>query len=317
VATKSKAKRKPPRKRPVQAPTGKVEPRRVPRWLWPLATALLVAGLAVGAFLVAKDQAQSGSNGPAAAAGGLPNTPDYHSLLVAPSDPQHVWLGTHAGLYESTDGGRNWRRGALEGQDAMNLARGEGDTVWAAGHEVFAKSTDGGRTWTDVRPEGLPSLDLHGFTVDPNESQTLYAAVAGQGLYRSRDAGQSFELVTKDVGGAVMALAVTPDGRILAGDMQQGLLVSSDAGKSWTPVLRVSLMGLAINPDDANTVVATGPGILLSRDGGRTWNEVLALADGAGPVAWAPRQPTLAYAVGFDQTLYRTDDGGATWEPVT
>lgn len=316
MATKSKSKRKAPPKRRIQAPK-KVEPRRFPRWLWPLVTGLLIAGTATGAFLLAKDQAQSGGDGPAAASGGLPNTPDYHSLLVAPSNPKHVLLGTHAGLYESSDGGRNWQRVALEGQDAMNLARSVGQTVWTAGHNVFAKSADGGETWTDVRPDGLPSLDLHGFAVDPNDSQTLYAAVASEGLYRSRDTARSFQPISGDVGGAVMALAVTGDGRILAGDMEQGLLASSDAGQSWKLILRASLMGLAINPEDPDTVVATGPGILLSRDGGRTWNEVLALADGAGPVAWAPSQPDLAYAVGFDRTLYRTEDRGRSWQPVS
>jgi photosystem II stability/assembly factor-like uncharacterized protein len=235
---------------------------------------------------------------------------------VAPSNPEHVLLGTHAGLYESSDGGRDWQRVALEGQDAMNLARSAGKTIWTAGHNVLAKSTDGGATWTDVRPEGLPSLDLHGFAVDPSESHTLYAAVAGQGLYRSRDAGQSFELISGDVGGAVMALAVTADGRILAGDMEQGLLISSDAGKSWKPVLRAGLMGLAINPADPNTVVATGPGILLSRDSGRTWDEVLALAEGAGPVAWSTSDPDVGYAVGFDRVLYRTSDRGQSWQPI-
>src|SRR6266540_1825128 len=277
MATKSKSRRKPPSKRPIQAPKKKVEARRVPRWLWALVTGLLIAGIATGAFLLAKDQPQSGGDGPAAATGGLPNTPDYHSLLVAPSNPEHVLLGTHAGLYESSDGGRDWQRAALE---------------------------------------GLPSLDLHGFAVDPNDSQTLYAAVAGQGLYRSRDAGQSFELISGDVGGAVMALAVTADGRILAGDMQQGLLISSDAGKSWKPVLRAGLMGLAINPADPDSVVATGPGILLSRDGGRTWDEVLALAEGAGPVAWSPSDLDVGYAVGFDRVLYRTSDRGQSWQPV-
>jgi len=316
VATKSKSTRKGPTKRRIQAPK-KVEQGRFPRWLWPLVTGLLIAGIATGALLLAKDQTQSGSDGPAAATGGLPNTPDYHSLLVAPSNPEHVLLGTHAGLYESSDGGRDWQRVALEGQDAMNLARSEGQMVWTAGHNVFAKSTDGGETWTDVRPEGLPSLDLHGFAVDPNDAQTLYAAVAGQGLYRSRDAGQSFQLISRDVGGGVMALAVTGDGRILAGDMQQGLLVSGDAGQSWKSVLRAGLMGLAINPEDPNTVVATGPGILLSSDGGRTWREVLAIAEGAGPVAWAPSQTDLAYAVGFDRMLYRTEDSGRSWQPVS
>jgi photosystem II stability/assembly factor-like uncharacterized protein len=314
VATKTR--RRPAPKRPVQAPKKRTEPRRFPRWLPWAVTALLVAGAAVGAFLLAKEQAQSGSEGPAVATGGLPDTPDYHSLLVAPSDPRHILLGTHAGLYESTNSGRAWTQVALAGQDAMNLASSEGKTVWTAGHNVFARSTDGGQTWTDVRPDGLPSLDIHGFAVDPKDPGTLFAAIAGQGLYRSRDGGQSFELLSKEVGGGVMALAVMPDGRILAGDMQQGLLASADGGRKWKLVLRAGLMGLAVNPDDPETVVATGPGILLSRDGGRNWDQVHALEQGAGPVAWSPSEPKVAYVAGFDKALYKTEDGGATWSAI-
>src|SRR5207237_2967038 len=133
-------------------------------------------------------------------------------------------------LYLATDGGRHWRADKLQGIDAMILARAGGATIWVAGHNVFKKSTDGGATWSDVRPNGLPSLDIHGFAVDPRNPNTLYAAVAGHALYRSRDGGRSFSLASNQVGGNVMALAVLRDGRILAGDMQQGLLESSDVG---------------------------------------------------------------------------------------
>jgi photosystem II stability/assembly factor-like uncharacterized protein len=254
---------------------------------------------------------------PAPSPAGLPDTPDYHSLLVAPSDADAVVLGTHDGLYRSADGGRTWNAASLSGQDAMNLARVGQEVVWAAGHNVLAKSEDGGETWQDVRPEGLPGLDVHGFAVDPRDAQTLWAAIAGQGLYRSSDGGRSFSLVSREVGRGVMALAVTPDGRVIAGDMQQGVMVSADAGKSWKRMHEAALMGLAINPDDPRLILATGPGILVSRDGGKTWDEALALADGAGPVAWAPSAPQTAYVVGFDRTLYKTTNGGETWNPVS
>jgi photosystem II stability/assembly factor-like uncharacterized protein len=312
--TRSKTRRRPARPGSVQAPTRR-EGARVSRWAYALGSVALIALFAGGAFLLAKQQAQSGSDGPAASTG-LPNTSDYHSLLVAPTDTNHVLLGTHAGLYESGDGGRTWTKAALAGQDAMNLARSEGETVWTAGHNVFAKSTDGGATWTDVRPEGLPSLDLHGFAVDPNNPATLFAAVAGEGLYRSDDGGESFEEVSSEVGGAVMALAVTDDGRLLAGDMEQGLLASEDGGKSWRVVAEAAVMGLAINPADPQTIVAGGPGILLSNNGGRTWSQALALEQGAGPVAWSASDPEVGYAVGFDRLLYRTGDRGRSWQAV-
>ena len=43
----------------------------------------------------------------------------------------------------------------------------------------------------------------------------------------------------------VFALAVTSDGRILAGDLQRGLFDSKDGGKSWAQVIRATILGLA------------------------------------------------------------------------
>lgn len=275
-----------------------------------LAAALLAGVLVVAAVVVT----QRGGGGSTAA--GLPETSDYHSLLVDPTNPRKLVLGTHEGLYVSADGGRHWRFNSLSGEDAMNLARPGGETIWLAGHEVLKRSGDGGATWSDVRPAGLPGLDIHGFAADPRDPRTLYAAVAGQGLYRSRDDGRSFALASATVGGSVMALAVLPDGRILAGDMEQGLLESSNGGATWKQRLRAQLMGLAVNPRDPKRVLAAGAGIALSTDGGRSWQWVLDLPEGAGPVAWSRSDPNVAFAVAFNRTLYRSGDGGRTWQPV-
>lgn len=247
---------------------------------------------------------------------GLPRTPDYHSLLVSPTDPRRLVLGTHYGLFDSTDGGASWRRTAFGRRDAMNLARAGGPVVWAAGHHVLAKSTDGGKTWENVSPPGLPYLDVHGFGVDPRNPKRLYAAIAGNGLYRSTNGGDSFELVTKDVGGDVFAIAVTRDGRILVGDTRRGLLSSTDGGKTWTTTFETPVIGLAVNPKEPNRILTAGQITQLSTDGGRTWKLVLALNEGTGPVAWASSQPDTAYLVGFDRTLYRSTDGGENWRAV-
>ena len=299
--------------RPAQAPKpGAKTSRRIGRAALPAVA--VVAALV--AFLVARNQAQGPDEATPPPAAGLPNTPDYHSLLVAPTDPNQLWLGTHVGIYESLDGGRSWTFAGLEGQDAMNLGRTQEGTVWAAGHDVLARSSDGGKTWTSVRPEGLPGLDVHGFAIDPDNRSLLYAAVAGEGLYRSSDGGESFELVSTDVGPGVLGMAVAPGGRLLAADPGQGLMASDDGGATWSVVLPESVVGVAVSPGDPKMVVATGPGIFLSRDGGTTWSRVLSIDEGAGPVAWSPSDPDIGYVVGFDRTLYRTADGGATWQPL-
>lgn len=308
--TRPKTKRRKPPKRPaVQHPKGRpTAPAPWRRYAIGAAVFAVVAGVAIG-LAVSRSGGSSNSTG-------LPNTPDYHSLLVNPSNPRNLILGTHQGLYVSGDGGRHWRFDSLSGSDAMNLARPAGRTIWLAGHEVFKKSADGGASWVDVRPSGLPGLDIHGLAVDPRRPATLYAALAGQGLYRSADGGRSFILASRDVGGAVMALAVLPDGRILAGDMRQGLLVSRDDGGSWQRLLAGQVIGLAVNPADPSRLVATGSGIALSTDGGRTWRSVLDLSQGAGPVAWSKSNPKVAYVVGFDRTLYRSADSGRSWQAV-
>jgi photosystem II stability/assembly factor-like uncharacterized protein len=184
---KAKTRRHAKALRPVRAPAKRQDLRRLPRWAYLLGATSFVALVASGAFLLGKDKAQSGSEGWSDSASGLPKTADYHSLLIAPTDPRDILLGTHAGLYESLDGGRSWKQVGLAGQDAMNLARTDATTVWAAGHDLLARSTDGGATWSDVRPQGLPSRDIHGFAVDPRDG-SLWAAVAGRGLYHSADA---------------------------------------------------------------------------------------------------------------------------------
>jgi photosystem II stability/assembly factor-like uncharacterized protein len=280
-----------------------------------IAWILVVALAALGAFWVAKEQAEGPNEAVAPPAVGLPHTPDYHSLLVDATDANRVLLGTHVGIYETMDGGRRWTFAGLEGDDAMNLVRTPTGTLWVAGHSVLKNSADGGASWTDVRPDGLPGRDVHGFAVDPGDDQAIYAAIAGEGLYRSDDGGVSFEEVSKGVGPAVYGLAVTPDGRVLAAE-QRGVFASEDGGTTWQTLLEENVVGLAVRPGDEQTILAVGSGIFRSTDGGRTWRKVQEISEGAWPVAWAPSDPERAYVVGFDRELYRTDDAGASWQVV-
>nr|MBA2537006.1 hypothetical protein [Actinomycetota bacterium] len=90
----TKTHRRPPAKRPVQHPKSKASPKRRP-YGWIGAGIVIVLALG-GAFVVARDDGKQSSGptsaGDTATAAGLPNTPDYHSLLVAPGDRKRVFL---------------------------------------------------------------------------------------------------------------------------------------------------------------------------------------------------------------------------------
>jgi hypothetical protein len=82
-----------------KAPKQREAPRNGRAW-WLVAGAALV--LAAGGAYLALGGGSTGTRE------GLPQTPDYHSLLVASADAQTLLLGTHNGLYRSADGGRTW-----------------------------------------------------------------------------------------------------------------------------------------------------------------------------------------------------------------
>jgi photosystem II stability/assembly factor-like uncharacterized protein len=312
---KTQTKRRAPvsRLRPPAPPPAPDRRRLYARIAW----IAIVALAALGAFWVAKKQAEGPNEAVAPPPVGLPHTPDYHSLLVDATDADRVLLGTHVGIYETMDGGRRWTFAGLEGEDAMNLVAISESTIWVAGHEVLKRTTDAGANWQDVRPDGLPGLDIHGFAADPRfqDGSILYAAVAGEGLYRSEDGGESFEQVSKGVGPAVYGLTVTAGGRLFAAE-QRGVFASDDDGRTWRVVLEEEVVGVAARPGEGDTILATGSGIFRSTDGGRTWDKVQEISEGAWPVAWAPSDPERAYVVGFDRELYRTTDAGATWQVV-
>ena len=292
------------------------EQARRPWWFGAVTWVAIGVVAAFFGLWFAKRQAEAPAEQVAPPPTGLPHTPDYHALLVSPNDARRLVLGTHAGLYESTDGGRTWRKGPLGGNDAMNLVRTRSERIWAAGHNVLFASDDGGRTWSEVRPDGLPGLDLHGFAADPTDGDTLYAAVAGEGLYRSVDGGRTFSQVSEEIGGNVFGLSVTPSGRVLAADPSSGVHASDDGGRTWRAVLSEPAIGVAVSGARPRSVLATGRGIFLSRDAGSSWRTVRVVEGGFGPVAWAPSDPRVGYAIGPERTLYSTRDGGASWGPV-
>src|SRR6266540_3002139 len=97
------------KRRPVQT-TKQRQSQPAGPWLWAVAGAAVVIAIAaiVGVAVTRSDGGGGASNSQSSTTAGLPDTPDYHSLAVDPSNPNRILLGTHQGLYSSDDGGKTW-----------------------------------------------------------------------------------------------------------------------------------------------------------------------------------------------------------------
>lgn len=313
--------------------------------LVPAAMVLGFVGVLAALGAISRTTSTAAQPGAATTASGggamVPYTPWYWTLAVSPSDDELLILGTSKGLYRSTDGGRAWSATGPKGVHVTSLAltddaivaggvkvntpnpvirKGSGRTA-PDGPAVLVSSSDDGETWQQLKPRGLPKASIQSLAVDP-KSTTLYALLNDGRLYRSSDGATSFSLVTPKLGIAPWAIAVANDGRFVSGDMDSGSHVSANA-KQWqnTPFKDSEgermVMEYAVQPGESTRMIMSSMGMMVSPNNGKTWRLALRSKIMFGPVAYAPSSPDVAYAVGFDRSLWRSENGGETWKKVT
>lgn len=275
-------------------------------------------------------------------AGGVPSSMWYWTMAVSPSDPNALVVGSASGLYRSEDGGKSWAPVGPKAFNATSVVQSGNDLVAAGGKLgslssaitrvgqarqapvgplLITSSADGGKTWTVIHPSGLPNTSIQSLaTGTGSTASTLYAVLTNGKLYSSTDGAKSFKLVSPKLGIPPWAIASTASG-FVGGDMDTGAYESSNATK-WTKSKykdskgSVMVMEYAVQPNDSKHVLMSAFGVEGSTDGGKSWSPVLKSSVMFGPIAWAASSPNTAYAVGFDSTVWRTDDAGKTWKKV-
>ena len=148
------------------------------------------------------------------------------------------------------------------------------------------KSEDGGYTWKQLPHQPGSRRAFFGLAVDPTDSKRLYWAACGDGggLWRSGDAGDTWKCVFS-TSSWIFNVLVTSDGAVYCPG--KDLWRSTDHGETWKQLTHFTedwtIVGLEADPRDLKT-------LWLSRV---TWGE-----DALGGV-------------------YRTRDGGETWQDIT
>ena len=178
-------------------------------------------------------------------------------------------------------------------------------------------------TATGEAPQG-PYL-IHQITIDPQNSDNLYAATSHYGILKSRDGGRHWKLINQGMKSYTHHQVVVhpKDPAILyAGGWGGGVSKSLDGGETWTEVNQglgnTAVNKIVLHPGNPEEVyVVTGSGVYRSLNGGALWEDFNRglnrnHEESFHDILILPDQ-THALYLGSSRGVYRRDGPGGKW----
>ena len=249
---------------------------------------------------------------------GLRDAQQIASIIVDPKDPNRLFVaaqghpyGSNAerGVFRSLDGGQTWQKVFYKDENvgAMDLVFDPRNSavifasMWASRRPPWTtgngydgpgsglyKSTDGGNTWRQLtkglpgEPEGIGRI---GPAVSPSDPDRMYAWVNAKqhsGIYRSDDAGESWQPMNDEErvwgrGSDFGCVRVDPKNKDMIYVANTSTYRSTDAGKNFTAIKGApggdDYHTIWINPENSDIIaLAVDQGATISVNGGQTWS---------------------------------------------
>lgn len=175
----------------------------------------------------------------------------------------------------------------------------------------------------------------------PKNARIIYTGTAGGGVWKSNDAGTTFNSIFDDYAQSIGAIAIDPndpDNVVYVGtgetwtrnsvSVGDGLYKTKDGGSTWTKLgfdKSERISKIIVNPKNSNEIYVAvlgalwsdsdERGIYKSNDAGATWQKLLYInaKTGAADLTIDPTNPNTLYASmwEFRRTPWKFESGGA------
>ncbi|MGY6561217.1 MAG: VPS10 domain-containing protein [Luteibaculaceae bacterium] len=234
-------------------------------------------------------------------AGWNPGNGRVNEILVHPTDPNTIFLGTPQG------------------------------GIW--------KTTNLGQTWTPLS-DFLSSMGVSGIAIDPTNTETIYISTgdafsshsASTGVFKSTDGGETWEQtgLTWNVTEAIRMRKLTmhpTNPQILLATSSNGLFRTENGGDSWALVSSGNFFDVKFKHGDPSTVFAvTSSRFRISTDGGLSFANSHTGISTTGitrmAMAVTPAAPNNIYILaaapdGTFEGFYKSTNGGSSFELTT
>ena len=252
--------------------------------------------------------------------------PFVFALAVDPVVTSTVYAATNDGVFRSGDSAASWTRigAGLPGGTVGTLIVDSIDrrrlyaSLLDAG--IFT-SGDSGATWTPIN-SGLPVSGAMPLVISRGSVTTLVAGTHVHGIFTSSDIGAHWSSSNIGMTLFVRGLAIDPGSpsTMYAGSLGGGVFKSTDGAAHWENrgLSDRNILKLAIDPVHPSTIyAATSRGVSRSRDGAATWEHLGQKAAYVYSLAVDPRDRRRLFVGSAAGALYRSPDGGVTWQQAT